>query len=175
MNNRLVALPMQRKLLFFFVALLSLAAATPTAHATKRSIMELPLIERAVLIIKKFETLHRPCHWPAIGYGHMVQPGEPFRRGIQLSERQADILLRKDLMKFISLYDHMAPADAVLLGTLAYNIGPGAVNKSTVYKKLKRGDRNIYKEYIAHCHYKGKRHRGLLERRITEFAALFVR
>ncbi len=55
------------------MALLTLAAATP-AHATKRSIMELPLIERAVLIIKKFETLHRPCHWPAIGYGHMVQP-----------------------------------------------------------------------------------------------------
>ncbi len=163
-----------KKLLMFFVALLTLAAATP-AHATKRSIMELPLIERAVLIIKKFETLHRPCHWPAIGYGHMVQPGEPYRRGIQLTERQADILLRNDLMKFISLYKHMGERDAILLGTLAYNIGPGAVNKSTVYRKLKRGDRNIYKEYIAHCHYKGKRHSGLLKRRITEFAALYVR
>lgn len=163
-----------KKLQMFFVALLTLAAATPAASA-KRNIMELPLIERAVLIIKKFETLHHPCHWPAIGYGHMVQPGEPYRRGIQLTERQADILLRNDLMKFISLYDHMAPADAVLLGTLAYNIGPGAVNRSTVYKKLKRGDRNIYKEYIAHCHYKGKRHSGLLKRRMTEFAALYVR
>lgn len=163
-----------KKLLMFFMALLTLAAATPVAHA-KRSIMELPPFERAVLIIKTFETLHKPKHWPTIGYGHMVQPGEPYRRGIQLSERQADILLRKDLMKFISLYDHMAPADAILLGTLAYNIGPGAVNKSGVYRKLKNGNRDIYKEYIAHCHYKGKRHRGLLERRMTEFAALFVR
>lgn len=163
-----------KKLLFFFVALLTLAAATP-AHATKRSIMELPPFERAVLIIKKFETLHKPKHWPAIGYGHMVQPREPYRRGIQLSERQADILLRNDLMKFISLYKHMGMNDAILLGTLAYNIGPGAVNKSSVYRKLKNGDRNIYKEYTAHCHYKGKRHRGLLERRMTEFAALFVR
>ena len=161
-----------RKLLMFFVAMLTLAAATPTAHA-KRSIMELPLFERAVLIIKKYETLHRPCHWPAVGYGHMVQPGEPFRKGVQLSERQADALLRKDLMKFVSLYKHMGMPNAILLGTLAYNIGPGAVNRSTVYKKLKRGDRNIYKEYIAHCHYKGKFHRQLHQRRQTEYKLLF--
>lgn len=163
-----------KKLLMFFVALLTLAAATPAAHA-KRNIMELPPFERAVLIIKKFETLHKPKHWPAIGYGHMVQPKEPYRRGIQLSERQADILLRNDLMKFVSLYKHMGMNDAILLGTLAYNIGPGAVNKSSVYRKLKNGNRDIYQEYIAHCHYKGKKHSGLLKRRMTEFAALFVR
>lgn len=155
------------------MAILTLAAATPTAHA-KRSIMELPLFERAVLIIKKYETLHRPCHWPTIGFGHVVQPGEPYRRGVQLSERQADALLRKDLMKFVSLYKHMGMPNAILLGTLAYNIGPGAVNRSTVYKKLKRGDRNIYKEYTAHCHYKGKWHRQLHQRRMTEYIALFA-
>lgn len=44
-----------KKLLFFFVALLSLVVATPAANA-KRSIMELPPFERAVLIIKKFGT-----------------------------------------------------------------------------------------------------------------------
>lgn len=163
-----------RKLLMFFVALLTLAAATPGAQA-KRNIMELPPFERAVLIIKKFETLHKPKHWPYIGYGHCVQPKEPYRRGIQLSERQAEILLRNDLMKFVSLYKHMGMNDAILLGTLAYNIGPGAVNKSSVYRKLKNGNRDIYHEYIAHCHYKGKKHSGLLKRRMTEFAALFVR
>ncbi len=41
-----------KKLLMFFMALLTLAAATPAANA-KRSIMELPLFERAVLIIKE--------------------------------------------------------------------------------------------------------------------------
>ena len=163
-----------RKIMMLFVALLTLAAATAAAHA-KRSIMELPLIERAVLIIKKYETLHHPRHWPAIGYGHMVQPGEPYRRGIQLNERQADALLRKDLYKFVSLYKHMGERNAILLGTLAYNIGPGAVNKSTVYKKLKRGDTDIYKEYTSHCHYRGKFHRQLHQRRITEYVALFAR
>ncbi|RXE60982.1 lysozyme [Muribaculaceae bacterium Isolate-004 (NCI)] len=159
--------------MMLFVALLTLAAATPAAHA-KRSIMELPLFERAVLIIKKFETLHKPKHWPTIGFGHVVQRGEPYRKGIQLTERQADALLRKDLRKFVSLYKHMGERNAILLGTLAYNIGPGAVNKSSVYRKLKNGNRDIYKEYTAHCHYKGKFHKQLYIRRKTEIVLLFL-
>ncbi len=45
------------------MALVTLAVTTP-AFTAMRSIMELPLFERAVLIIKKFETLHKPKHWP---------------------------------------------------------------------------------------------------------------
>ena len=174
-----------KKLLILFVALFSIVGTMPGNAAsqrtvpareqkTKRSIMELPLFERAILIIKKFETLHKPKHWPYVGYGHQVQPGESYRRGCQLTEAQADALLRKDYSKFCALYEKYGK-DKYLLAALAYNCGPGVVNKSTVLKKLKRGDRNIYKEYIAHCHYKGKRHSGLLKRRITEFAALYVR
>lgn len=160
--------------MILFVGLLSLVGAIP-GFAGRRSIMELPPIERAVLIIKRFETLHRPCHWPTIGYGHVVQKGEKYRKGVQLSEKQADALLRKDLYKFILMYKHMGMQDAILLGTLAYNIGPGAVNKSSVYKKLKRGDRDIAKAYASHCHYRGKWHKGLHNRRLTELACLFVR
>lgn len=54
------------------------------------------------------------------------------------------------------------------------NIGPGAVQKSTVYKKLRTGDRNIFKSYTSHCRYKGKFHKQLHQRRLTEIAALFV-
>ena len=91
-----------KKILMFFMALLTLVAATPTANA-KRSIMELPLFERAVLIIKKFETLHKPKHWPTICYGHVVQRGEHFTRR-QYSESEADALLRRDYAKFCELY-----------------------------------------------------------------------
>ena len=158
-----------RKLLFFFVALLTIVAATPgiTAQTKKRSIMELPPFERAVLIIKKFETLHKPKHWPYVGYGHQVQPGEPYRRGVQLSERQADALLRKDLRKFVALYDDFRPNDALLLGVLAYNCGPG------VDRRLKSGNRDIFKSYTSHCRYKGKFHKQLHQRRIMEFMVLF--
>lgn len=154
------------------MALVTLAVTTP-AIASKRNIMELPLFERAVLIIKKFETLHKPKHWPYVGYGHQVQPGEPYRRGCQLTEKQADALLRKDLRKFVSLYKAYGK-DAILLGVLAYNCGPGVVNKSTVLKKLKRGDRDIFKSYTSHCRYKGKWHKGLYNRRLTELVALFI-
>lgn len=134
--------------------------------------MDLPPFERAVIIIKKFETLHRPKDYPYVGYGHRVLPGEPYRRGVQLTEKQADALLRKDLLKFVSLYKAYGK-DALLLGVLAYNCGPGVVNKSTVLKKLKSGNRDIFKSYTSHCRYKGKFHKQLYQRRLTEFAALF--
>ena len=161
-----------KKILMIFMAIVAVSVTSP-AFAAKRSIMELPLFERAVLIIKKFETMHKPKHWPYVGYGHQVQPGEPYRRGVQLTEAQADALLRKDLAKFVSLYKDYGK-DAVLLGALAYNCGPGVVNKSSILKKLKSGDRNIFQAYTSHCRYKGKWHKGIHTRRLTEFAALYT-
>lgn len=162
-----------RKLLILLMAIVTLAVTSPSAFAAKRSFMELPLFERAVLIIKHFETLHKPKHWPYVGYGHQVQPGEPYRRGVQLTEKQADALLRKDLKRFCALYSQYGK-DSVLLGTLAYNCGPGVVNKSSILKKLKSGNRDIFKSYTSHCHYKGKFHKGLFKRRQMEIAALFI-
>ncbi|WP_289198725.1 lysozyme [Bacteroides acidifaciens] len=135
--------------------------------------MDLPPFERAVIIIKKFETLHRPKDYPYVGYGHRVLPGEPYRRGVQLTEKQADALLRKDLRKFVSLYKAYGK-DALLLGVLAYNCGPSVVNKSSILKKLKSGNRDIFKAYTSHCRYKGKFHKQLHQRRLTEFAALYM-
>ena len=159
-----------KKILMMFLALLTVMVGN--AAGRKINIMDLPPFERAVIIIKKFETLHRPKDYPYVGYGHRVLPGEPYRRGVQLTEKQADALLRKDLRKFVSLYKAYGK-DALLLGVLAYNCGPGVVNKSTVLKKLKSGNRDIFKSYIAHCRYKGKFHAQLHQRRLTEFAALF--
>ena len=161
-----------KKILMILMAIVAVSVTSP-AFAAKRSLMELPLFERAVLIIKKFETMHKPKHWPYVGYGHQVQPGEPYRRGVQLTEAQADALLRKDLAKFVSLYKAYGK-DAVLLGALAYNCGPGVVNKSSILKKLKSGDRNIFQAYTSHCRYKGKPHAGLRKRRITELATLYI-
>jgi len=159
-----------KKILLMFLALLTVMVGN--AAGRKINIMDLPPFERAVIIIKKFETLHRPKDYPYVGYGHRVLPGEPYRRGVQLTEKQADALLRKDLRKFVSLYKAYGK-DALLLGVLAYNCGPGVVNKSTVLKKLKSGNRDIFKAYTSHCHYRGKFHKQLHQRRLTEFAALY--
>ena len=173
-----------KKLLIILVALFSIVGTMPATAAprrtapareqpTKRNIMELPIVERAILIIKKFETLHRPKDWPYVGYGHRVLPGEPYRKGCQLTEAQADALLRKDFRKFCGMYSQYGK-DSVLLGALAYNCGPGVVNKSRVLKLLKSGNRNIRAAYTSHCHYHGKFHKGLYNRRCVEYVALFV-
>ncbi|ROT16880.1 lysozyme [Muribaculaceae bacterium Isolate-110 (HZI)] len=160
-----------KKILLMFLALLTVMVGN--AAGRKINIMDLPPFERAVIIIKKFETLHRPKDYPYVGYGHRVLLGEPYRRGVQLTEKQADALLRKDLRKFVSLYKAYGK-DALLLGVLAYNCGPSVVNKSSILKKLKSGNRDIFKAYTSHCRYKGKFHKQLHQRRLTEFAALYM-
>lgn len=148
-------------------------AATPTV----RRLMELPPFERAVLIIKHYEILHRPEHWPTISYGHVVQPSEPYRKGVQLTERQAHTLLRRDFRKFCALYRSYG-ADSLLLACLSYNCGPATVLGGKGYKKsrlllrLEAGDRNILADYLSFCHYKGKKHSGIRWRRMLEYLLL---
>ena len=52
-----------KKILMILMAIVAVSITSPT-FAAKRSIMELPLFEREVLLIKKFETMHKPKHWP---------------------------------------------------------------------------------------------------------------
>lgn len=129
--------------------------------------------EQAVEIIKKYETLHQPKHWPLVGYGHKVLPGEKFSRTKALSEAEADALLRKDLLKNCAVFREFG-ADSLLLGVLAYNIGSGNVKKSSVLAKLKAGDRDIRTAYLAHSRYRGKVHNQIQKRRIEEFDALYI-
>ncbi len=143
-----------------------------TAQVKEVEEEEISDFEKAVQIIKKYETLHQPKHWPLVGYGHKVLPGEKFSRSRALSEAEADALLRKDLKKNCALFREYG-ADSLLLGTLAYNIGSGAAKRSSVATKLKNGDRDIRSSYLAHSRYRGKTHSQILKRRTEEFDALF--
>lgn len=171
---------MRNKLRILLTVLLaSVYIGTEAASPMVRQLMELPPFERAVLIIKHYETLHRPEHWPTIGYGHVVQPGEPYRKGVQLTESQADNLLRKDLRKFCALYRSYG-ADSLLLACLSYNCGTVKVLGGKGYKKsrlllrLESGDRNILADYLSFCHYKGKTHFGIYRRRCVEYQLLYM-
>lgn len=142
------------------------------------SLIELPPFERAILIIKYYESLHRPEHWPTIGFGHVVQPGEPYKRGVQLTERQADALLRKDLRKFCAMYRSFG-TDSLLLACVSYNCGPAKIiggqgyTKSRLIQKLESGNRNILSDYLSFCNYQGKLHQGIRRRRWVEYQMLF--
>lgn len=116
-----------------------------------------------------------------VGYGHVVQPGgEPYTKGVQLTERQADALLLKDLRKFYTMYRSIG-ADSLLLACVSYNcglakiIGGQGYAKSSMMRKLESGNRTILADYLSFCHYQGKLHQSIRRRRWVEFKMLFKR
>lgn len=141
---------------------------------TDKEPVKTPTFEDAIAIIKKYEGLSGPSHWPFVGYGHKVMPGEKFTRGKRLTEAEADALARKDYAKLCAKYRDFG-ADSLLLAALAYNCGPGVVAKSSVLSKLKAGNRDIEASYIAHSRYKGKQLSQLKRRRQEELATLFIK
>lgn len=151
-----------------FVTVLAYASALKNSSA-----IDNPLFEEAVRIIKKYETIHQPRHWPFVGYGHKVLPGEKFSRKKALSEAEAEKILRADLLKNCAQFRQYGK-DSLILGVLAYNIGWGAVKRSSIIKMLKMGNRNFKDIYIAHCRYKGKVHKQIQKRRIEEFETLYI-
>lgn len=153
-------------------AIVNMSAVVPAEGAEAQKVQADSLFELAVNIIKKYETLHQPRHWPLVGYGHQVLPGEKFSRTRPMAEADAEALLRKDLLKNCAVFRSYG-RDSLLLGVLAYNIGSGATKKSSVARKLAAGDRNIEANYLAHCKYRGKQHAGIRARRVEEFDALF--
>ena len=169
-----------RMMLCSLMAVCSVSAQDSRQEGTdgQAAIYRLPLMERAFLCTRYFEGWHDQSCYPYLGWGHRLQKGERYSART-MTKPQADALLRKDLQKFIAMFRQFG-ADSTLLGTLAYNVGPAKLlggngySKSTLIRKLEAGDRNIYREYVAFCNYKGKRHAMLLKRRKAEFALLYV-
>ena len=149
----------------------------PTLARRRVRLTDLPPFERAVVVVKYFEGLHGKGCYPYIGYGHQLQPGEHFSSN--MTERQADSLLRADLWKCFEYFKGYGK-DALLLTLLAYNVGVGGLlgygkhPKSRLLQKIEAGDRNIYREYVSFCRHKGKVLRGLVKRRHVEYALFFL-
>jgi GH24 family phage-related lysozyme (muramidase) len=155
------------------ILLIMFVAFGVTAGATNRlsSLMNLPPFERSVRVVKFYETLHRNAG-NVIGYGHVIQPGEPYKPNTNLTEKQADALLRQDLAKLYKMFKSYGSA-ASLLATLAYNIGPTKVLRSNMLKKLESGDTDIYHDYVSFCCYQGRPHKGIKHRRSVEYRLLY--
>ena len=161
----------------FLVALLIILsgvvanAATPASESHKSHLMSLPPFERACVLIRHYETLHKPKHWPTIAYGHVVQKHENYKKR-QYTHAEANDILKKDLSKLCAHYRSYG-ADSLLLACLAYNVGSGRVNKSNLVKKLKSGCRDIHQEYTSFCRYQGRKIESLFRRRWLELELFF--
>ena len=116
--------------------------------------------ETAVKCIKKYEGWHGPEHHPYVAYGHRIRKGEKFP--VCLTESEGDSILRKDLKKMCAVFRHLGK-DSLIVACLAYQVGPykllgyGRIPKSTLIRKLEAGNRDIYKNIILNCQYKGKK------------------
>ena len=132
--------------------------------------------ELAVSLIKKFEGLHGRDNFPYYGFGHRLLPGENL--SYDMTEAEAEALLRRDLMKRYALFRSYGK-DALLLMVLSYNVGTSALlgygkrPKSYLLRKLEAGDRDIYREYISYCHYRGRKVKSIERRRKMEFLLLY--
>lgn len=130
-------------------------------------------------IIKQFEGLELkaylcPARVWTIGYG---STGPHVKPGMTITEAQAEALLRDDLARFEAAAHSAAPNatqnqfDAMV--SLAFNIGIGAFQKSSVLRLHKAGDfAGAGRAFGMWVKAKGKTLPGLVRRRAAE-AALY--
>ena len=86
------------------------------------SIFALQPFERAICCIKYYEGIHRKKDYPYVGYGHKLRPGEHYSSNMSL--READALLRKDLKELFSSNTEKTPSYSlhwhIMLGLIGF-------------------------------------------------------
>lgn len=128
-------------------------------------------------LIKRFEGFSRtvyfcPAGYPTIGYGHVVKPHEDFSNGI--TEGQAEGLLRQDaviaeraVLRLINVPLTDGQFDALV--SFAYNLGGGALQRSTLRRKINREEHDEVPEQLMRWVWAGGRKlKGLVRRREAE-------
>ena len=115
-----------------------------------------------------------------IGFGTTIYPnGIKVKKGDTCTLDQAKSYMAHDLKKFeqavngaVNIALNQNQFDALF--SLAYNIGTGAFNKSTLVKKLNAGDiSGAADQFDVWINAGGKRMQGLVNRRVKE-KALFL-
>jgi len=143
--------------------------------------------KRAVQFIRDHEGLRLTAYKDAvgvwtIGYGHTSDPKYPVRPGMHITKAKAEEMLAWDIAEAETVLDKAVkvPLNGNEYGaliSLMFNIGNGAFLKSTLLKRLNRGQRRLNAEFGMWVKgtKNGKRVTlsGLVRRRAEE-AALFA-
>jgi len=145
--------------------------------------------DNGINLIKRFEGVrYKPYRCPAglftIGYGHLIGDGKqlPDSYNKTFTEREVDELLRKDLARFergvamlfpVSYRFTQGTYDALI--SFSFNLGLGALQRSTVRSALLRGDKTMAGEsLLRYCRAGGKILKGLQLRRQAEHKLLMT-
>lgn len=147
--------------------------------------------EAAVNLIKAFEGLHDvkddgfvhayrcPAGKWTIGWGSTMFNGKPVTRGMTITKDEADNLLIDDITSHAEPIHRLVTVPLTqpqydALASFIFNVGAGNFARSTLLKKLNRGDYDgAAREFARWNKAKGKVLRGLTRRRTAE-AALFM-
>lgn len=114
-----------------------------------------------------------PAGKPTIGYGHCLRFDESFST---VTAAEADRLLAEDLARVESALAHLvrvplSQGQFDALASFTYNLGPGALELSTLLRKLNAGDYDgAAEEFGKWCHVGKRVLPGLVARRADERA-----
>lgn len=109
--------------------------------------------------VKHLEEWHGREYYPYVDYSYWLKKGEKFTA--EMTERQADSLLRVDLWGFFEVFKDYVK-DALLLTLPSCNVGITRLlgydkhDKSQLLRKIKQGNRHCHKECLSFCYYKSK-------------------
>lgn len=104
-------------------------------------------LEAAALIIAKFEGWSPKIYkdavgLPTIGYGHLIKPGDSYTDKTRLTKEEGLALLQEDIKKEGDvLYGngtYLTTPESAAIISLAFNIGKGAFNFSTLSSLLNK-------------------------------------
>lgn len=137
------------------------------------------ITQRGLNLIKQFEGFSSQIYLdatglPTIGYGHLLRTGEAelFKNGITESVAQA--LLIKDVMhaeqavlRLITVPLTNGQFEALV--SFTFNLGAGALQRSTLRRKVNREDHaDVPTEFMRWVWAGGRKLKGLVRRRCTE-------
>jgi lysozyme len=133
--------------------------------------------ERGLSLIKEFEGLGLKAYLdvvgvPTIGYGTTAG----VKIGQTITKERAEELLREDVKRFEGYVSRLVKVPLTqgqydALVSFVYNLGPGALEKSTLLDQLNRGDSDGASEQFDRWVFaSGRKLAGLVRRRKAERA-----
>jgi len=110
--------------------------------------------------------------YKSIGYGHALRVGEIFKE--PMNKIEGDVLIKKDIRvyeyavtRYIKVPLSQGQRDALI--SFTFNLGAGALQRSTLRMKLNRGEyESAADEFPRWCRAGGRIVKGLLRRRRAE-------
>lgn len=139
--------------------------------------------QAGIALIKKYEGFRAkpylcPARIPTIGYGATYYPNgsKVTMNDREITEPQAQAMLidhLSDFVKHVNRYTtdiNLTDNQFSALVSFAYNVGIGALQKSTLLKKVRTNpsDKSIHNEFLKWSNANGKQLAGLLKRRTEE-------